>query len=485
MVKTCLFFFSLELGLDHSFVSPYTLVMKLLLIVLILFLSFSAVASSQDIDLLFKKYKLNKNNFSILIQGIDGKKIYNLHSNKQRMPASLTKIFVASAVLDKLFYHKLDWQPQIWGSKLQPNGSVDYICLKGRGYPSFVSEDMWKLVNQFTRKGIVKINKAVYVDSTAFDAENIHTGRQKSRVLRAYDAPVSALSFNWNSVNIYVNDEGVNLSAPKVLLDPENFYLKLENRLKYAPKSRFIKIDRKKNAESDSFILTGKFAKNSKEKVYYRNITRPEKWAGHNLIAFLKQRGIESTKKVISTKCPSSMRLLSELDTKDLFLVLRDMMKYSNNFITEMLVKYLGLVVNNKGSFDSGLKVLNQHLAENNIDLNVNKIISVSGLSRANKTTAEILARILKHRWETKYNRPEFLSSLPLLKIDGTLKTRGSKPDAKIRAKTGLLSGVVGLAGYVLDTKFSDKIVVLMYNAKNGKNDYQVRKFFDEVIESI
>lgn len=88
-----------------------------------------------------------------------------------------------------------------------------------------------------------------------------------------------------------------------------------------------------------------------------------------------------------------------------------------------------------------------------------------SGLSRTERFSAEQMAGLLKSAQSSLW-MPEFLTSLPIAGIDGTMKRRLQDSSAAMRArvKTGTLKNVVAIAGYVPDASGRQCIVVVMVN---------------------
>ena len=63
---------------------------------------------------------------------------------------------------------------------------------------------MWFLVNDFYRQNLKAIEGDIIVDDLLFDDIRFDKSRESARVDRAFDSPVGAMSFNWNSVNIFI-----------------------------------------------------------------------------------------------------------------------------------------------------------------------------------------------------------------------------------------------------------------------------------------
>jgi D-alanyl-D-alanine carboxypeptidase/D-alanyl-D-alanine-endopeptidase (penicillin-binding protein 4) len=88
-----------------------------------------------------------------------------------------------------------------------------------------------------------------------------------------------------------------------------------------------------------------------------------------------------------------------------------------------------------------------------------------SGLSRVERISAGSLASLLQAAWRSAV-MPEFIASLPVAAMDGTMRRRlvGSGVAGQAHIKTGLLSDVRAMAGYVLDRGGRRHIVVMIVN---------------------
>jgi serine-type D-Ala-D-Ala carboxypeptidase/endopeptidase (penicillin-binding protein 4) len=91
-----------------------------------------------------------------------------------------------------------------------------------------------------------------------------------------------------------------------------------------------------------------------------------------------------------------------------------------------------------------------------------------SGLSRTEMISPQQLGSMLEVAWRSDY-APEFISSLPIVALDGTMRNRLKQSTAagRARLKTGTLRNVVALAGYVNDANNTPHVVVAMINHSN------------------
>jgi D-alanyl-D-alanine carboxypeptidase/D-alanyl-D-alanine-endopeptidase (penicillin-binding protein 4) len=344
---------------------------------------------------------------------------------------------------------------------------------------------MWFLVNAFLRNKITKIDGDIVVDDSLFDNVRYDLSRQKERVDRAYDAPVGAMSFNWNSVNVFVRPTSKGENA-QVFVDPENDYIKLSNRAKTSGGSENkLMVDRQetKKGDGDTIIVGGSIGQGLKEAVVFKNITEPDLWAGSNLKSFLAQRGIQITGKIRNAVTPEKAEVLAESESKAIEQVLADMNKFSNNYVAEMLTKNLSAVKKSKGAtLAEGVALINEHMQSLGVPSDQYRLNSPSGLSRENKMSAFAMWKVLQHLRNDFQVQPEFLTSLPIAGVDGTLKKRmkASPGERWVRAKTGFLTGVVALAGYA---GLEDGRVITFTFIYNGSTDEtKIRAFFDNLL---
>ncbi|MBV2167176.1 MAG: D-alanyl-D-alanine carboxypeptidase, partial [Bdellovibrio sp.] len=269
-----------------------------LLGVFLLFFSLSTQAQERfkaldkEFQALAKKYGVQTKDLGIYAtvgEGHDMQVLLDVNGNKVMIPASITKIATASAVLSQ-FPPGYKFKTQLLAEASAKNEVLKgHLYLKGGGDPSFVSENLWFLVNAFTRNKIKKIEGDIIVDDSLFDKVRYDMSRQKERVDRAYDAPVGAMSFNWNSVNIFVRPNGVGNGA-EVFIDPENEYIRLNNKAKTVSGSgNGLLADRQEDNKfaGDVIHVGGSIGQGLKEVVVFKNITQPDLWAGYNLKAFL------------------------------------------------------------------------------------------------------------------------------------------------------------------------------------------------------
>lgn len=448
--------------------------------------SIRATPLSERLEKIISKTGISKENFGLAVMDLsrDGGALeFGLNQEKDFTPASVTKIATASTVLRELG-SSYKFQTTLWGLGHIKNGVLKSdLFLKGGGDPGFVSETMWFLVNELVRTGIKNIEGDLVVDDTNFDSIRVDASRDPERVDRAYDAPIGAMSFNWNSLNVFVRPGEVGKNAV-VILDPIDGGFKIENKAKTV-KGRKTQVE--VSREGGRIVVRGSIGQDADEFVAYKNIDDPAIWSGQNLKFFLEQRGISLKGRVRSGKVDKAANLLAKAESKPVNQHVMDMMKFSNNYVAEMLTKDLAMVKGKTpASLSEGMAIIRDNVASLGVSRSRFNLINPSGLSRKNKIKPIDLSRILAASYQNFPIFPEFLSAFPIAGRDGTLKRRMKDTEAEgwVRAKTGLLTGVVALAGYATRKDGSIRAFSFIYNGRADRGE-AIRQLFDRLATEL
>ncbi len=452
----------------------------------------------KSIESLILKSGVSKAHLGLIIRhdlGPDNTPLVELNKKKKFIPASLTKILPAVTALG-VFPQDHEFKTQIYvkknSIKLEKYKTVTGpLYLKGDGDPYFTSEFMWRLVNEFIRTKIEWVKGNVIVDDSKFDLLRYDPGREPTRIDRAYDSPIGAMSFNWNTVNVYVRPSGRVGSPAEVFADPKSNYIVVENRAKTTKQGtrKNIKISRVsiKGKNKDKIIVSGNIPLNYKEIVSYKSIHHPDFWSGEQFKSFLNQRGVRVSGSVSKGVVPSDAVLLTELAGEPLHQSITGMMKFSNNYIAEMLTKNLAAYSGEKpATMSGGLEVIRQYLLKLGIKKSDYKLVNPSGLTRKNLFSPMVFDKVLTQVSTNFKIFPEYLSSLPISGIDGSLKKRMSDNNTKgwVRAKTGTLRGVTGLAGFAGQKSGKVFQFVFLYNGPEAKKQ-KVMDLFDNISRTL
>ncbi len=190
---------------------------------------------------------------------------------------------------------------------------------------------------------------------------------------------------------------------------------------------------------------------------------------GYLLKNELIEKGIEVTGDVVPGTVPLDARPVAKHLSPPLANIIKLMNKPSDNWIAELLFKTIGAeVMGEPGTWQKGRDAVNEFLEEIMGEPPAHRFVDGSGLSRYNLLNAELLTQLLVYMYQNFELMPEYLASLPIAGVDGTLENRmqGVYAEKVLRAKTGTLSGVSALAGYTItadDEVFAFGILISHY----------------------
>lgn len=405
------------------------------------------------------------------------KRIFENNSKVPMIPASVTKAATAVGLYETLgAQHQIE--TALYSDK-KPNGSVyeGRLYVKGHGDPTLVSEKVWVLVNEIRKWGIKEIKGDIWLDDYAFDENSLVASRSKWNQ-RAYNAPITALALNWNSVRVRL----VDAEQGRAVADPFNPYFEVNTRKNFKKGSQ---VDMRSSGKFKEKIKVS-FGKDAlkEEKSYYRRVFNPREYFGAQFKQLLEEAGIKFEGKIVRGKANSDdLFKIGSVKSRALSNMTHLMMKFSNNFIADSLTKHAAFKKNgSSASFKAGIEIVKT--AFNKVHNFKNYVYgNSSGLGRENKFTADDFTQFLLKTRDQQYH-PEFLSSFPVSCIDGTLKKRICKKPGLVRAKTGLLAGVSALAGFARDKQGNQYAFTFFFNGKNGQQ-FDARDSIDRFLENL
>lgn len=400
------------------------------------------------------------------------------NSNNLFTPASNMKIITSVMALKRV---GTDYR---FHTRLYSHGPIEDgvlkgdLFIKGFGDPYLVSEQMWILVNELKNLPIHKIEGDIIADNRYFDNQRRLASWAHYSGSEAYLAPMGALSFNFNTVTVYVKPAKRAGDPPVVVVDPMIDYFRVRNTAKTVANrkkhSRLI-VNRLPRGEQDEIIVSGTVPKTMGRKKFYLNVTNPQ---GYTLSAFhhyLKQAGVEVTGTLRRGQIPEKAPVLVEHQSPPLAEILRGLNKFSNNFIAEQILRTLGAeAYGTPGTTGNGVRLMHRYMKALGYESERFKILDGSGLSRGNLLSPDQIVDVLKDAYNDMRVYPEFVSALGVMGVDGSVEDRmnDTREAQKIRAKTGTLNHVSALSGYFQSRdseRFAFSILLNDLKCSNGK----------------
>ncbi|VAX19553.1 D-alanyl-D-alanine carboxypeptidase [hydrothermal vent metagenome] len=450
----------------------------------------SAGKLSADIDKALTEPCLNPEQTAVRIVEIkSGKVVYDKNGDEAMTPASIMKVLTTATSLSVLgpnYRFKTDFlvTGKITGGVV--NGD---LVIRGGGDPDLTPEEVWKISEELARMGIKEITGNLVLDNTFFDDMSKAPSWNGTRTQNPYDAKLSALSVNFNTVAVHVYP-GITAGEPlRVSLEPGSGYFTIANKSKtIARGKRKILVKRVKRNGGYVMVVNGTMRRSDHETVIYVNINEPLIFAGKVFKFQFAKSGIKILGNIKKGKATDKLKVLVTHKSKPLSVILRGLNRYSNNFVAEQIIKTMDAEMHGKpGTHKTGLEITRQFLSNAKVNLANVTLADGSGLSRKNRLTAHTLTDLLvavNHNFKIW---PDFVSALGIMGVDGSVRNRlaGSQATGMARAKTGTLSRISTLTGYVA-TKKTGKLYGYAIFLNNMSCYYkQADKIEDKIVTAI
>lgn len=376
-----------------------------------------------------------------------GDPIVDVNGDRLMPPASCVKMITAAAALSEL---GIDYRfrTEFLASTKPRNATIDTLYIRGNGDPFITPEIMWRMAQGIVDHGHRTITGNIVIDDSFFDG--YHYPHKNNSGVRAWEAPTGAVTANFNVVEFVVTP-GAPGKLAHVSVRPNAPYIRVVNNIKTG---RVVRIGANRRIERDSevFVLTGEIGANSKPATLARSVSRPVEFAGSVFTQMLAAHNVQFSGIVKKGTVPKNAYALFDVPSRPLSLVVRDMNKFSSNFIAEQIIKHLGGRRSGKpGTTERGLVAIREWLDGIGISRSDYELENGSGLSAHTRFTARQLVRVLQAAATDPAISPDFSSSLAVLGVDGTMNHWHAEPQLRgiLRAKTGTLRGTACLAGYI------------------------------------
>ncbi len=396
----------------------------------------------------------------LVVDRASGAVLFERDANRALLPASNQKILTAVAALAAFGpTHRFVTEVRA-PAPPDAQGRIERLLVRAGGDPALTSEQWWRLAADLRALGVREIADGLVIDDQIFDDERWHPSWQPVSA-RAYHAPVSALTANYGAFRVRVAPGAQPGDPALVHLDPPVAYLEVSNQAVTGPRGRgpALRVDRVALGDRERVIVAGSIPQGHEGRDVYRSVAHPSRYAAAVLRLQLEANGIRvqgpTRRGAVSAEAP----LLLEFEGHELSRLVDLFVKNSNNMIAEALVKSLGRGAEGvPAGWRSGTRAVREQLEGLGVDLRDSRLADGSGLSRDNRVSARVLVDVLRAADASFLLGPELVGSLPIAGRDGTLRKRAAASLDRVRAKTGLLTGVTGLSG-LAQTRAERKVV--------------------------
>lgn len=381
-----------------------------------------------------------------------GETLYDKNGSSALSPASVMKLVTTATALHYLGVN-YRFKTDVYHTGARDGGVVrGDLVIRGGGDPKLTSEAVWLIAEEVRRQGITEVTGDLALDVSFFDDHDTPPSRNGKRTQRPYDALIGALSVNFNTVAVHVYP-GVKAGDPVIAeAEPLSPYFKMINDAVTRNGDHPVAAFRVNGQDNVTIRITGSMRPDEPGGAININVDDPFRFAGETFRAYLKRAGVNIAGGIKKGQVPPGARLIHAHQSEPLSMILRDLNRFSNNFVAEQIVKTVAAeVMGAPGTHENGLSLAMRFLSELGLDTTGVVLADGSGLSKDNRLTAKTLSGLLVAMSRRFDIGPDFIASLGIMGVDGSVRKRLKTSPAKAlaRAKTGTLNRVTALAGYV------------------------------------
>jgi len=436
----------------------------------------------QAVEKIINRPQFERSRWGILVQPLaTDRNLYSLNARAYFVPASNAKLLTTAAALLSLGADYRIRTP-IYSDGTPPKLTTLWVA--GRGDPSLTTNDLKLLARRLKRQGINAIAQLIVEDSY-FQRPGQHPTWELADTNFYYATAVSSLILNQNQVDLTLSPQAV--GAPLRLSWSDAIAAR---QWQIIPLATTAEAGSAYSIEVNRFFaklvleIRGELAADSDPDPWGIAIPGPTDYFLASLRQVLEREGITVEQISISATqlSPESWTKLLNLESPPLAELIQETNQASNNLYAEVLLQTLGAETGSQRTLSAGLNALQQTLAELGVNPESYHLADGSGLSRHNFLSPEAAVQTLKLMARSP-QADIYRNSLPLAASRGTLRRRFQDTPlaGNLRAKTGTMTGVSALSGYLDVPGYQPLVFSILLNRSRQPVSAQ-REAIDELV---
>jgi len=432
----------------------------------------------RDLRAIFTERTVDHGLWSVAVHSLKrGETLYSVNSFRLQVPASNQKLLTTAVAAERLGWD-YRYKTQLFATGPIANGHLEGdLIVASNGDPSINPRHQlrWGAFDEWARQlaaaGLKVVNGRLIGDDNAFAEPGWGLGWAWDDFAFGYGAPVGALQYNENQVELTIGPGMEPGSLAIITVSPPGSGLILDRDVVTAGPGEISRVSLEREPGTAVLKLRGQVALGAaplretaavpNPTVFYVNALR-EALLRHGIVTGGEPADIDA---LPFPPDMSKATLLLEDRSASLFEIIDVTNKWSRNLYAETLLRSLS-PAGAPATSEGGLKVLTATLRAWGISTDYYLARDGSGLSRYDYLTPDALIGVLTYAWLNPALSEMFRSSLPVAGVSGSLAQRlvGTPGSARVWAKTGSMSQVRSLAGYIVTTEGEPLVFAFMVN---------------------
>ena len=442
-----------------------------------------AANTRSNVQYLVKKYHLSDAKISIATQRtMSGANLYSYAQNRAMKPASNNKVFTIVAALfaipnDFTFSTTINYSSK----KVKNHVLYGDMYIKFTGNPALTGGQLAALLKKIkTIKDISKVTGSIYLVGS-FSGPYIPEGWSKNDSTLCFGAPASSFTLNRNCTVIKLAKNPNSLSTRVIKLSNAS-NIDFDNSNSYTSSAKATAI----SMNDENVVYIGGYLSRTTERMFKLAIKNPALKTLDTVDNFLSSDGIKHNKISIANSIPVGNTVQLTTNSARIGSFIDQTLKHSDNLYAETILNTIGLKQKDIGSIKAGTEAVQEIFYKKmNLDTSNLTMYDGSGLSHLDNVTPQFMVNFLTKSYNSSVGK-KFYNYLPASGISGTIAYRmGGKMLGRVHAKTGTLSGVSTLSGYVLTAKNHRISFSIMLNDLKLSDRTNARRFQDKTVETF
>lgn len=402
--------------------------------------------------------------FGIYVHDLDDDRtVLSVGALRPFNPASVIKLVTTFAALE-LLGPGYTWRTEAYLDGALEDGRLEGdLVLKGYGDPKLTFEQFWLFLRELRSRGLRDIDGDLVLDRSFFSVEEHDPARFDNEPTRPYNAGPDALLLNFRSFRLQFvpeQDYGIGTDPDGPGYPPETDRVTVYAVPELAPVTVINNFHLASGPcegwpheplhDGDTLTFSGPFPAACGEKSRSFSLLSANEYMSTMFRQLWLELGGSWSGAVRDGRLQERSRLFASRESAPLSEIIRDINKSSNNVMARQLYLTVGTRGGEPATLDRSDREIRLWAQARGLDLQQTVIDNGSGLSRTARISARELGELLRTAWRSPL-MPEFVSSLPLVAVDGTMRRRlGNSPVAgRAHVKTGYLESVRAIAGFV------------------------------------
>ena len=419
-----------------------------------------------------------RSRWGLLIAPQDGgATLYAREAEALFVPASATKLLTLAAVLHRL---GPDFRLRTPVHGLGEPPILSRLQVSGRGDPSLTTEQLQALAARLRAQGVERVRELVVTDGY-FQQVPRHPTWELEDILFYFATAVNSAILNENTVALTLYPQAVGEPLRAEWGDRlAGQQWQLENWTVTAPPSTARRFEAANVLGQPVLQLRGELAADADPAELFIAVLDPARYFRDTLQASLEAVGITVEAATVAPENPEPQgRLLTHLESPPLSELLRATQQPSSNLRAEALLQTLGMATEQP---TAALEALTAALAELGVDPTSYRLRDGSGLSRHNMVSPAAVVATLQGLARSP-TFATYRASLPVGGVSGTLRQRfrDTPLEGLVVAKTGTMTGVSTLSGYLDPATYEPLVFSIMVN-RSDRPIAEQRAAIDEIV---